>query len=394
MEKVIVGNHAVSYGAMLSRVQLVAAYPISPQTTIIEELSELCASGQMKSEYIKVESEHSAMACCIGAASVGVRTFTATSAQGLALMHEELHWAAGARLPIVMVDVNRAMSPPWTMWCDQTDSLSQRDTGWLQFYCESNQEALDTIIQAYKISEEILLPSMVMLDGFILSHTYELVDIPNQETVDRFLPRFQAKYKLDIEDPHSFGGAFLPEIYFEQRYKMQEAMEKASKQIKEQYKKLKTEIGAQYYEGKYLGFPAVFVRTENLKFKQYSVPQPVESSGTKTEAGGGGCFDPDVKLPPQPKIKPSKYIEMCLGIRVNNFIISGNLLSILSTLPSGNTFCHSLTKYQTKIETEKIEGKTYRTTHILPVNSTLAAEGYLNREEAEKILNELFTLLK
>lgn len=246
MEKVIVGNHAVSYGAMLSRVQLVAAYPISPQTTIIEELSELCASGQMKSEYIKVESEHSAMACCIGAASVGVRTFTATSAQGLALMHEELHWAAGARLPIVMVDVNRAMSPPWTMWCDQTDSLSQRDTGWLQFYCESNQEALDTIIQAYKISEEILLPSMVMLDGFILSHTYELVDIPNQETVDRFLPRFQAKYKLDIEDPHSFGGAFLPEIYFEQRYKMQEAMEEGKKVAKRVDEEFNEVFGRKY----------------------------------------------------------------------------------------------------------------------------------------------------
>lgn len=240
MEKVIVGNHAVSYGAMLSRAELVSAYPISPQTTIVEELSELCASGQMKSEFVKVESEHSAMACCIGGASVGVRTFTATSAQGLALMHEELHWAAGARLPIVMVNVNRAMSPPWTMWCDQTDSLSQRDTGWLQFYCESNQEALDTIIQAYKVSEQVLLPAMVMLDGFLLSHTYELVDIPDQEVVDRFLPRYQAKYKLDIDDPHSFGGAFLPDIYFEQRFKMQEAMEEG--------KEIAKQVDNEFYE--------------------------------------------------------------------------------------------------------------------------------------------------
>ena len=241
MEKVIVGNHAVSYGAMLSRVQLVSAYPISPQTTIVEELSELCASGEMKSEYIKVESEHSAMACCIGAASVGVRTFTATSAQGLALMHEELHWAAGARLPIVMVNVTRAMSPPWNMWCEQTDSLSQRDTGWLQFYCESNQEALDTIIQAYKISEQILLPSMVMLDGFILSHTYELVDIPDQERVYRFLPMFQPRFKLDVEDPHALGGAVLPDIYFEQLTKMQEAMDEGkgvAEQVDEEFYKV------------------------------------------------------------------------------------------------------------------------------------------------------------
>lgn len=176
--------------------------------------------------------------------------------------------------------------------------------------------------------------------------------------------------------------------------KMQEAMEKASKQVKEQYKKLKAETGAQYYQGKYQGFPAIFVRTENLKFKQYSAPQPAKSSGTKTEVGGGGCFDPDVKLPPQPKVIPPKNIEMCLAFRVGKFMISGNLLYMMWSFPSGNTFCHSLKKSQTKIETEKIEGKTYRTTHILPVNSTLAAEGYLNREEVEKIFDKLLTLLK
>ena len=172
MERVISGNEAVAYGAMLSRVQVIPAYPISPQTTIVESLSEFCADGRLKADFIRVESEHSSMACCIGAASTGARTFTATSAQGLAFMHEVLHWAAGSRLPIVMANVNRAMSAPWTMWCDQGDSLSQRDTGWLQFYCEDNQEVLDSIIMAYRISEQVLLPSMVCLDGFILSHTY------------------------------------------------------------------------------------------------------------------------------------------------------------------------------------------------------------------------------
>ncbi|MEK7580080.1 MAG: hypothetical protein AAB465_00485 [Patescibacteria group bacterium] len=176
--------------------------------------------------------------------------------------------------------------------------------------------------------------------------------------------------------------------------KMQEVMEKASKQIKEQYKKLKAEIGAEYYEAKYLGFPAAFVRTENLQAKQYPVPRPVKSSGTTIEANGGGCFDPEVKLPPQSKVKPSKYTEMCQGIRVNNFVIFGNLLTMMATLPSGSTFCHSLTKTQTKIETEKIEGKIYRTTHILPVNSVLAQEGYLNKEETEKIFKTLFSLLQ
>jgi pyruvate/2-oxoacid:ferredoxin oxidoreductase alpha subunit len=167
------------------------------------------------------------MACCIGAASAGARTFTATSAQGLALMHEVLHWAAGARLPIVMANVNRAMSAPWTMWCDQGDSLAQRDTGWLQFYCEDNQEVLDSIIMAYRISEKVLLPSMVCLDGFILSHTYEQVEIPDIQEVDEYLPAYIAKYKLDVADPHSFNAAFLPDIYMEQRVKMQDAMEEA-----------------------------------------------------------------------------------------------------------------------------------------------------------------------
>ena len=227
MEKVISGNEAVAYGAMLSRVQVIPAYPISPQTTIVEALSDFCASGLLKADFVKVESEHSAMACCVGAASAGARTFTATSAQGLALMHEVLHWAAGARLPIVMANVNRAMSAPWTMWCDQGDSLSQRDTGWLQFYCEDNQEVLDSIIMAYRISEKVLLPSMVCLDGFILSHTYEQVEVPDIHEVDRYLPAFVPRFKLDIADPHSFNAAFLPDIYMEQRMKVQQAMEEA-----------------------------------------------------------------------------------------------------------------------------------------------------------------------
>jgi pyruvate/2-oxoacid:ferredoxin oxidoreductase alpha subunit len=233
MERVISGNEAVAYGAMLSRVQIIPAYPISPQTTIVETLSEFCAHGKLKADFVKVESEHSAMACCIGAASAGARTFTATSAQGLALMHEVLHWAAGSRLPIVMANVNRAMSAPWTMWCDQGDSLSQRDTGWLQFYCEDNQEVLDSIVMAYRISEQVLLPSMVCLDGFILSHTYEQVEIPDIKEVDRYLPGYAPEFKLDVEDPHSFNGAFLPDIYMEQRMKMQGDMEEAKRVAKE-----------------------------------------------------------------------------------------------------------------------------------------------------------------
>ncbi len=227
MRLLITGNHAASYGAMLARPEVISAYPITPQTEIVEKLANIVATGQLKAEFIKVESEHSAMAACIGASAAGSRAFTATSSQGLALMHEMLHWASGARLPIVMANVNRAMAPPWTIWADQTDSLAQRDTGWLQFYCENNQEVLDTIIQAYRVSEQVLLPSMVCLDAFFLSHTSEPTDIPQQKLVDKYLPKFQPKNKLDINDPKAFGGLVTQDWYYELRYKIHQAMEQA-----------------------------------------------------------------------------------------------------------------------------------------------------------------------
>jgi pyruvate/2-oxoacid:ferredoxin oxidoreductase alpha subunit len=243
MKKVVTGNHAVSYGAQLARSQVIAAYPITPQTQIVELLSEFCASGKLNAKFIKVESEHSAMTACIAAAATGARTFTATSAQGLALMHEMLHWAAGARLPVVLANVNRAMAPGWSVWTDQNDSLSQRDVGWLQFYCESNQEVLDTVIQAFKIAEKVLLPVMVILDAFFLSHTSEAVDIPEQELVDRFLPLppVNLPYKLDIENSHAFGGLTGPDHYYEIRYKIQKATEEAvqiAKEIDEEFRRI------------------------------------------------------------------------------------------------------------------------------------------------------------
>lgn len=227
MKKVLKGNFAVSYGAMLSRAQVVTAYPITPQTTIVELLSEMCADGKLNASFIKVESEHSAMAACIGAAGTGARVFTATSSQGLTLMHELLHWASGARLPIVMANVNRAMAPGWTIYCDQNDSLSQRDTGWIQFYCESNQEVLDTVIMSYKLSEKVLIPSMINLDAFFLSHTSEPVDIPDQEEVDKFLPPLNLQYRLTTRDPHSFGGFLRPPGYFRIRQKLAAAHDDA-----------------------------------------------------------------------------------------------------------------------------------------------------------------------
>ncbi|MGD9281826.1 MAG: pyruvate ferredoxin oxidoreductase, partial [Desulfobacterales bacterium] len=204
MKQVAEGSQAVSEAVRLAKVQVIAAYPITPQTHIVEELSEYCANGTLNARFICVESEHSAMAALIGAASSGVRTFTASSSHGLAYMHELLHWASGARLPIVMTNVNRALGPGWNIWLDQTDSLSQRDTGWIQLYCEDSQDALDTTLIAYRLAESVNLPVMVVLDAFFLSHTYEPVDIPDQKTVDAFLPPLSPRFQLDTANPAAF----------------------------------------------------------------------------------------------------------------------------------------------------------------------------------------------
>lgn len=220
MKQVIKGNHAVSLAVKLSRVGVVSAYPITPQTTIVEELSKMCAGGELDADFIKVESENSAMAAVIGAATAGVRSFTATSSHGLLYMHEVLHWAAGARLPIVLANVNRAVGPGWNIWADQGDSVSQRDTGWLQLYSESNQEALDNTLMAFKVAESVSLPVMLTYDAFFLSHTSEVADVPAQTQVDRFLPPYAPRFYTNPKDPKMFGGMMIPEYYFEQRYVM------------------------------------------------------------------------------------------------------------------------------------------------------------------------------
>jgi len=241
--KVIMGNHALSYGAKLSRAQIISAYPITPQTQVVELLSEMVGSGELNAKFVNVESEHSALAVCISASLTGARTFTATSAQGLALMHELLHFAAGARTPIVMGVINRAMATPWSIWTDQNDSLSQRDTGWIQVYCESNQEVLDSVILGYKISERVMLPQMIILEAFVLSHTSEPVEIPDQNIVDEFLPPYQNPYALTPLNPRAVGGVTSPDFYMEFRYKIQKAMDNAIEIILEEGKKFEEKFG-------------------------------------------------------------------------------------------------------------------------------------------------------
>jgi pyruvate ferredoxin oxidoreductase alpha subunit len=242
--RIITGNQAAAMAARLCDVQVIAAYPITPQSQLAEILSQYVESGQLRAEYVRVEGEHSAMTVCIGASTVGARVFTATSANGLLYMHEQLHWAAGSRLPIVMCCVNRGVGAPWSIFNDQQDSLAQRDTGWVQIYCRDNQEILDTVIQAYKIAETVYAPVMVCYDGFVLSHTMMPVISPTQAAVRKFLPPYKPHTILDADNPMTLNSVLLPnrrpdsegtlcDGYMEMRWKLQNALDGAPEVIRE-----------------------------------------------------------------------------------------------------------------------------------------------------------------
>lgn len=238
MKKMVVltGNYAVAYAVKLCKPQVIAAYPITPQTSIVEKIAEFVERGELKAKYIRVESEHSAMAAVIGASATGARVFTATSSQGLLYMHEAVWSAAGARLPIVMAVVTRAIFPPWSIWTDHSDLLDQRDTGWMIAMAENNQEVFDMIIQAYRIAEDerVLLPIMIGLDAFSLSHTATPVNLLSQDDVDKFLPsRKSFSFLLDVENPITMGNIAFPDHYMEFRYLIQKAMEKVKEVIQE-----------------------------------------------------------------------------------------------------------------------------------------------------------------
>jgi len=220
----LTGNHAVAWAARLARPQVVPVYPITPQTPVLEKLTDFQAEGHFDAEIITPESEHSVMSACIPASLAGVRVFTATASQGLLLMHELLHYASGARAPIVMANVNRTVASPWAFWPDQTDSLAQRDTGWIQFYVETAQEALDTVIQAFRVAEQVLLPVLVNLDAFYVSHALEPVVVPAQALVDAYLPPFAPAQRLDTAQPSSWGNVVSQDMYYRHRQDIEAAM--------------------------------------------------------------------------------------------------------------------------------------------------------------------------
>jgi pyruvate ferredoxin oxidoreductase alpha subunit len=264
-KKVIEASTAVALGVKLCKPAVIPMYPITPQTHIVERLAEFINDGDLNSEMIHTESEHSALSAALGASATGVRTFTATASQGLALMHEILFVVSGMRLPIVMAITNRALSSPINIWCDHSDSIAARDSGWIQLYVESAQEALDTTIHAFKISEnkEILLPSMICLDGFILSHVYEPVDIPEQKLVDKFLPKYNPSYKLDTLKPVTMGPIGFPDSYMVFKKQQQDSMHKALQKIKKTNSEFKKIFKRSYGNG--------LIETYKIKDAKYAI---------------------------------------------------------------------------------------------------------------------------
>ncbi len=248
MKMVIKGNEATAVAAKLARPNVIPAFPITPSTLFPEKISEYVANGELDTELVLVESEHSAMSAAIGASTAGARVATATASQGLELMHEMLFIASGMRLPIVMAVGNRALSAPINIWCDHQDSISARDTGWLQFYAEKNQEALDLMLMGFRIAEDhrVLLPAMVGLDAFVLTHTMEALDVPEQEAVDEFLPPYKPLYKLDPENPMTFGSFGTPDYYPEFRYAQELAMARAEDVIDEVFAEFEKRFGRKY----------------------------------------------------------------------------------------------------------------------------------------------------
>jgi pyruvate ferredoxin oxidoreductase alpha subunit len=305
--QILDGNHAAAQGAKLSRVQVIAAYPITPQSPVTETLSEFVEGGELDAQYIAVESEHSALAVCTSASMVGARTFTATSSHGLAYMHEMLHWAAGARLPVVLACVNRAIGAPWNVLNDQQDSISQRDTGWIQVYARNNQEIIDSIIQAYKIAESVYVPVMVCYDGYILSHTEMPVNVPSQKDVDRFLPPYKPHTILDPANPKNYNLVTLanPRVnaegvlchgYMELRYLLQEALQNSKETIIEVGREFGELFGRSYanifWENKLDDADVVIVAMGSLAMEAIVAADMLRGQGHKVGVLGLRVFRP------------------------------------------------------------------------------------------------------
>ncbi len=304
------GDEAVAYAAKQCKPDVVAAYPITPQTIIVERFSEFVANGEVDSEFVCVESEHSALSACIGASLTGARVFTATSSQGLALMHEMLYIASGLRCPIVMAIVNRALSAPINIHGDHSDIMGSRDSGWIDIFCENSQEAYDFTIQAFKLSEDhdILLPVSINLDGFILSHSVEDIEVLPEDNISKFLPPRIPYYKLDPENPITMGALALPDYYFEIKRQQDEAYKNVISKFKE--------ISKEYY---------------NFSGRKYDVLNTFQMNDAKIALIGMGSTIGTAKYAAKQLRKKGQKVGV-IGIRMYRPFPSRDLVKILENV--------------------------------------------------------------
>ena len=270
---------AIAEAVGLARAEVIPAYPITPQTHIVEHLSEMVANGELDAEFIPVESEHAAMSCCCGSSAAGARTFTSSSAQGLSLMSEILYIPSTMRLPMVMVVANRAMSAPISIWNDHQDIMVQRDIGWIQTFAENGQEAVDLTLHAFRVAEDrnVSLPFIVNIDGFTLSHVIEPIELPDQEDVDKFLPPFKPRYKLDPRRPITMGPVGIPEVYTEAKVAHDMAMKKAKRYILKAWDEFAEIFGRKYN-------PVESYRTEDAEILLVTMGSISETAMTAVDA--------------------------------------------------------------------------------------------------------------
>jgi pyruvate ferredoxin oxidoreductase alpha subunit len=340
MLKQMEGSRAVAEAIALCRPEVICAYPISPQTHIVEALGELVKDGSLAPcEFINVESEFAAMSVAIGSSAAGARTYTATASQGLLFMAEAVYNASGLGLPIVMTVANRSIGAPINIWNDHSDALSQRDSGWLQIFAETNQEALDLHIQAFRLAEELSLPIMVCMDGFILTHAYERVDMPTQEQVDAYLPKYEPRQVLDPADPVSIGAMVGPEAFMEVRYLAHAKQMEALKLIPEYAAEFKAvfgrDSGGLVHTYKAEGADTIIVAMGSVLGTIKDVVDEMRDAGHKIGVLGITLFRPFPIAQVREALKRAKRVvvlEKSLAVGLGG-IVSTNVRMSLSALP-------------------------------------------------------------
>ena len=404
MLKQIEGSRAVAEAVALCRPEVICAYPISPQTHIVEALGELAAAGDIgRCEFINVESEFAAMSVAIGASAAGARAYTATASQGLLFMAEALFNASGLGLPIVMTVANRAIGAPINIWNDHTDSMSQRDCGWIQLFAETNQEALDLHIQGFRLAEELSLPVMVCMDGFILTHAYERVDMPTQKQVDAYLPPFEPRQILDPSEPVSIGAMVGPEAFTEVRYlahaKQMEALELIPEWAEEFRRAFGREAGGLVHAYRIEDADTVVVALGSVLGTVKDTVDEMRSRGIRIGALGIACFRPWPLAAVREALAGAKRVivlEKSLAVGIGG-IVSTNVRTALDRAIPVHTVIAGLggrpitrSSLQTIFSATNLDATTFLDLDRPLVEKVLAREKDLRRSgpRAEQILRE------